>query len=265
MRKLLKQEHVTREIYDGLFVSGSRSGFFYGLPKIHKPNAPLRPIISGVGTFYHSTVKFLAKLLLPLTKKDSILKDTFDFVNRLKATTLSLAFMVSFDVSSLFTNVPLQDIDIILQRVYDDNEVATTIPRDDMKSLLYLCTSKSCFLFNNTLYEQIDGISMGSPLGLVMANIFMTYFKTLLQERSNLTRLKHWFRYVDDIFVIFDVKPDLPAILLDLNSIHRNINFSYEPEIDGQLHYSDVNIRFCSGKFITTTYTKPKNTGLYTL
>ena len=165
LRKLLKQGHITREIYDDLFVSGSRPGFFYGLPKIHKPNAPLRPIISGVGTFCYPIAKFLAKLLLLLTKNDSILKDTFDFVNRLKATTLSSTFMVSFDVSSLFTNVPLQDtIDIILQRVYDDNKVATTIPRDDMKSLLYLCTSKSCFLFNNTLYEQIDGISMGSPL-----------------------------------------------------------------------------------------------------
>ena len=174
--------------------------------------------------------------------------------------------MVSFDVSSLFTNVPLQDtIDIILQRVYDENEVATTIPRNDMKSLLYLCTSKSCFFFNNTLYEQIDGISMSSPLGPVMSNIFMIYFESLLQERSNLTGLKHWFRYVGDIFAIFYVKLDLPAILPDLNSIHRNINFSCEPEIDGQLHFLDMNIRFCSGKFITTTYTKPTNTGLYTL
>ena len=177
LRKLLKQGYITRKICDDLFVSGSRPGFFYGLPKIHKPNAPLRPIISGVGTFCHPSAKFPAKLLLPLTKNDSILKDTFDFVNRLKATTLSSAFIVSVDVSSLFTNVPLQDtIDIILKKVYDDNEVATTILRDEMKLLLYLYTSKSCFLFNNTLYEQIDGISMGSSLGPVMANIFMIYF-----------------------------------------------------------------------------------------
>ena len=65
--------------------------------------------------------------------------------------------MVSFDASSLFTNVPLQEtIDIIVQRIYEKNEIATTIPRNDMKSLLYLCTSKSCFLFNDTLYEQIE-------------------------------------------------------------------------------------------------------------
>ena len=64
-----------------------------------------------------------------------------------------------------------ETINIIIQRIYDINEIATTIPCDDMKSLLSLCTSKSCFLFNDTLYKQIDGISMVGPLGSVMANI----------------------------------------------------------------------------------------------
>ena len=217
LRKLLKQGHITNDLYNELFVSGSRPGFYYGLPKIHKPNAPLRPIISGVGTFYHPTAKFLAKLLLPLTKNDNIQKDTFDFVNRLKSITLQSAFMVSFDVSSLFTNVPLQEtIAIIVQRIYDKNEITTTIPRDDMKSLLYLCTSNSCFLFNDTLYEQIDGISMGSPLDPVMAIIFMIYFESLLQKRSNIIGINYWYRYVDDVFAIFNVKPDLTAILQEL-------------------------------------------------
>ena len=50
---------------------------------------------------------------------------------------------------------------------------------------------------------------MGSPLGPVMANIFMIYFESFLQERYNLTGMKYWFRYVDDVFAIFDVKSDL--------------------------------------------------------
>lgn len=62
--------------------------------------------------------------------------------------------MVSFDVSSLFTDMPLQEtIVIIKQRNYDKNEIATTIPRDEIKSLLSLCTSKPCVLFNETFYK----------------------------------------------------------------------------------------------------------------
>ena len=106
---------------------------------------------------------------------------------------------------------------------------------------------------------------MGSPLGPSMANIFMIYFESLLQERYNLTGMKYWFRYVDDVFAIFDVKPNLTTILQELNSIHGNIKFSYEPEIDGILHFLDVNVRYNNGKFLTNMYSKPKNTGLYTL
>ena len=55
LRKLLKQGHITNDLYNELFASGSRHGFYYGLLKIHKANAPLRPINSGVGTFCHPT------------------------------------------------------------------------------------------------------------------------------------------------------------------------------------------------------------------
>ena len=112
---------------------------------------------------------------------------------------------------------------------------------------------------------SIDGISMGSPLGPVMANIFMIYFESLLQERSNIIGMKYWYRYIDDVFAIFNVKPDLTAILQELNSVHRNIKFSYEPKTDGTLHFLDVNVHYNNGKFLTTTkYSKPINTGLYT-
>ena len=47
--------------------------------------------------------------------------------------------MVSFDVKSLFVNIPLnQTIDIILKRIYDDNELRISISRNEMKELLLL-------------------------------------------------------------------------------------------------------------------------------
>ena len=44
LRKLLKQGHITTDLYNELFASGLRPGFYYGLPKIYKANASLRPI-----------------------------------------------------------------------------------------------------------------------------------------------------------------------------------------------------------------------------
>ena len=106
---------------------------------------------------------------------------------------------------------------------------------------------------------------MGGPLGPVMANTFVIYFESLLQERSNIIGMKYWYRYVYDVFAIFNVKPDLTAILQELNSVYGNIKFSYEPETDDILHFLDVNVHYNNEKFLTTTYSKPTNTGLYKL
>ena len=89
--------------------------------------------------------------------------------------------MVSSDVASLFTNVPLEKtIDIILKRIYVNQGVATDIPKQEMKELLNLYTKSVHFLFNNKIYIQVDGVAMGSPLGPLLANILRTKraFKT---------------------------------------------------------------------------------------
>ena len=87
--------------------------------------------------------------------------------------------MISFDVTALFTNVPLdKTIEILLERIYDKNELKTNIPREDLKELLELCTKQVHFSFNNTMYKQSDGVAMGSPLGPVLAGIFMVDLET---------------------------------------------------------------------------------------
>ena len=80
---------------------------------------------------------------------------------------------VSFDVESLFANVPLKKtIEIILNRVYNEKKISLS-KRLLKKLLLDVCT-KTAFSFNKKLHEQIDGASMGSPLGLLMVNVIMT-------------------------------------------------------------------------------------------
>ena len=73
--------------------------------------------------------------------------------------------MVSFDVTSLFSNVPLdKTTEIILKRVYEKKEIITTIPKREMKELLYLCTKNVDFSFNNEICMLNDGVATSCPL-----------------------------------------------------------------------------------------------------
>ena len=73
--------------------------------------------------------------------------------------------MVSFDVKSLFTNVPLEKtIEITLKRIYERKEINTSLSKKEMKQLLTLCTKYVHFIYHNKVYQQNDGIAMGSPL-----------------------------------------------------------------------------------------------------
>ena len=70
-----------------------------------------------------------------------------------KETVPSSYKMISFDVSSLFTMVPLDyTIDLILKRIYDDKENETKISRKDVKNLLILCKKNVRFAFGNNIY-----------------------------------------------------------------------------------------------------------------
>ena len=81
-------------------------------------------------------------------------------------------------------------IEIILERVYEKKEITTTIPKREMKELLYLCTKNVHFSFNNEIYMQNDGEVMDSPLEPVLANIFMVELeRTAIQSLSDKIKL----------------------------------------------------------------------------
>ena len=87
--------------------------------------------------------------------------------------------MASLDVDSLFTNIPLEEtVDICVHNLYSDNENPPNIPKHNFRNLLKIATKETSFMFNNKYYKQVDGVAMGSPLGPVLANIFMCSFES---------------------------------------------------------------------------------------
>ncbi|XP_076030423.1 uncharacterized protein LOC143018725 [Oratosquilla oratoria] len=110
--------------------------------------------------------------------------------------------IASLDAESLFTNVPVNEtINFILDEVYHSNHVPLDIPETLLRKLLEACTTESPFRGpDGKLYRQVDGVAMGSPLGVLFANFYMG----LVERRvfsDPLIRPHSYGRYVDDIFV----------------------------------------------------------------
>ena len=140
--------------YKRFYTTGSATARFYGTAKIRKlkddrsvDELPIRPIISNINTASYQLVKYLAKLLSPLSMSEYTVKSTSDFITHIKGQNIPKNFkLISFDVTSLFKNVPLDfTIDVILKRIYDENEVNSNIPKQQRKDLLLLCTKNVQF------------------------------------------------------------------------------------------------------------------------
>jgi len=245
---------------------GSRPGIMYGLPKIHKEGAPVRPIISAIGTYTYKTAKYLNRILTEyITENDCIIKDTFDFVNRVsKLKTNTTERIVSFDVESLFTNIPTEEtINIILNRVYKDYDTFYGMKRETLRRLLTYCTQEAHFKFNNKFYEQIDGVAMGSPLGPLFANIFMDEFENSHMEILKELGIQTWMRYVDDVFAVIKNDTCSLIILNYLNTQHNNIRFTIENEKQNKIPFLDTTVTRNETCFKLSLYHKPTFTGVY--
>ena len=96
-------------------------------------------------------------------------------------------FMGSLDVDSIFTNIPLEEnIEICTSELFKEFETVEGLSKTEFKELLSLATKNSHFIFDGTLYKQIDGLAMGSPLGPILANAFLVYHKKNWLEHCRL-------------------------------------------------------------------------------
>ena len=89
----------------------------------------------------------------------------------------------------------------VLRKIYDEKKLPIKLKRGEMKELLELCTKSLHFSFNGRLYQQVNGVAMGSPLGPVLANTFMSELEEQLVPTMN-EKMSVWLRYVDDTFTL---------------------------------------------------------------
>lgn len=147
----------------------------YGLNKIHKPDNPLRIIISSINSPLYFPSLYLRKIIHEsIPEAPSYIKNSFHLVDKLNGFNFdSDCVLISLDVISLFTNVPTDSVVDSIAKRWNYISKKTNIPLDEFLIAVRLILNSTVFTFNNKFYKQIFGSPMGSPLSPVIADIVM--------------------------------------------------------------------------------------------
>ena len=173
--------------------------------------------------------------------------------------------LVSIDVSSLFTNVPVDEaVSVIRGRLREDETLRdrTILSPEWIAELLEMCLKSTYFSYGGSFYERKEGAAMGSPVSAVVANLYMEFFEELALETAP-TRPRLWKRYVDDTFCILR-KGSTEELLHHLNRVRLTIKFTVEWEEDGTLPFLNTLLRRREdGSLDISIYRKPTHTDQY--
>ena len=182
LKRVKSQTVLNNQTYKAMYPTGCVSPKFYGLPKIHKLDTPLRPIVSSCGSVTYGVAKELAKILKPLVgKSPHHINSTQDFVEHVRHITLVPGeCLSSYDVSALFLSVPIDPaLKIIKDLLLKDPTVKdrTVIGVDDIILLLEFCLKNTYFSFQGHFFEQVEGAPMGSLVSPIVTNLYMEYLE----------------------------------------------------------------------------------------
>ena len=233
IKSLLQENHIDDMTVKWLSLTPNppRIPVFYTLTKIHKPTPVGRPIISGCDSPTEHISAFVDHLLQPIAQiQPSYLKDTTDFINFVEKTKLpSKTILVSMDVTSLYTNIRLEEgIDIVCEAYEDFYQGNPPIPSRYFREMLSLILQENSFQFNGKDYLQSHGTAMGTKMAVAFANIFMAKIEREILRQSNTTPI-FWKRFIDDIISMWDTNRDkIEEFLLEANSFHPTIKFTAE-------------------------------------
>ena len=190
--------------------------------------------------------KWLDEKLKALSVNRYTLSDTFSFAEEIQNLVINQNdILVSFDVTSLFTNVPHQEtIETVATKAFVDNWFDVThnlnITKPDLVQLIEVATMNQLFQFDGKFHEQINGVALGSPLGPLMANAFLRSIKEKLEQDNKLPEF--YGGYVNDTFATMKNVPEAEDFLLTLYSCHPSINFTMELAFDNKLPFIGMEV-----------------------
>ena len=230
------------------------------------PGVPIRPIVSYSGSPLYNLNIYTANILkVYLKHENNNAKNSNTFSNYVRNAPIEDdKIMVSFDVTSLYMNIPLIDtLNIIKDYVHSDDQFSrkTAIPQDKFFDLVNLVLTTTWYTFNFQFYQQTDGVAMGGTASSTTAETYMQAHESTAISTA-LHPPKAWERFVDDVYSIVK-RTHLENFFHHINNLHQNIRFIMEEESNGELAFLDTLLKRNNREISVLVYRKPTHTGQY--
>ncbi|UYV82338.1 hypothetical protein LAZ67_21001743 [Cordylochernes scorpioides] len=265
LNRMKRSASITIEDHKNFTSNMGTNAYIYGLPKIHKPSVPLRPVIAYHLSPAYPLAKHLTNLLTPLWNNNRRAFTTPNSTSFIQDITNLLpppnSSMCSFDVSSLFLSLPhslmIDNLHQFLSSIHTDATIANNII-----SLTKICLCMNTFTYSHTHFKQIRGTPMGSPLSSILSEITMSTIDQWICNRQP-SNIFFWRRYVDDIFCVCKTDSE-NTIFTDLHTYNPNITFTLEREHELVIPFLDVLVIRTPNTYHTTVYYKKNHPPRYT-
>ena len=165
-------------------------------------------------------------------------------------------YLASLDIKSLYTNIL---VDKCIERLHNHLRKSNStflLPISKLIKICTLCTSHCYFQYNNIFCKQKFGLPMESPFSGILARIFIEFlesgpFKCIIPNTA------HYFRYINNILLIYPQDLSLHSITDRLNNVEPSIKFTYELEYNSTLPFLDILLIRNINKLEFKVYRKP--------
>jgi len=238
--QLKKKDAINQSLYNRLCSSGGSTSLLYGLPKVHKPGVPLRPIVSFIESPIYQLSKHVTYILSPLIgNTESSVLNSVVFSTFIQSKTIREdEILVSFDVVALFTNVPVKlAVEVARCRLQTNDSLSsrTSLSPDELSKLLEFCLTVMYLSFQGQSYKQVFGTAMGSPVCVAVAILVMEDVEGRGLETLDI-QLPFWKWFVDDTCTVVP-RDRVHDLLNHPNSVEESIQFTCEMESSGCLPF----------------------------
>ncbi|XP_047129554.2 uncharacterized protein LOC124809486 [Hydra vulgaris] len=226
-----------------------RTPLFYGLPKIHKIDTPLKPIVSDCDGPINNLPFFITEFIQPVAEQlTAYFKDSTHFLKLLQSHVLETNnyILVTADVISLYTNIPHREgIDAVkfyLKRAPPFNGPIKRPPIAFIDIILETILTHSNFQFSTDHFLQLTGTTMGTRMAPPYANLFMGRINEKIIDQFSMW-ISFYKRFIDDIFFIFHGPPEILTQVFEfMNAIHPTIKFTFNNSTTS-INFMDLTIK----------------------